>query len=78
MLVDVPLAELTRYLPAYLEQEPFWRESALPVTAANIYSALGMTPAVFGQDVDALPLAEVPVAGLRSEELKFLISRHDD
>lgn len=77
-LVDVPLVELALYLPAYLEQEPFWRESSLPVTAANIYSALGMTPAVFGQDFGALLLADVPISSLRSEELRFLANRRTD
>lgn len=77
-LVDVPLAELARDLPAYLEQEPFWRESALPLTAANIYAAVGMTPAVFGQSFGTPAPSNDIMAGLRSEELRFLANRHTD
>lgn len=77
-LVDVPVAELTRDLPAYLKQEPFWRESALLVTAANIYAAVGMVPAVFGQDLTTTPPINDAMADLRSEELRFLANRHAD
>ncbi len=75
-LVDVSSAELARFLPAYLEHEPFWRESALPLTAANIYAAVGMVPAVFGQSFGTPVPGEVSIAGLRSEELLFLENRH--
>ncbi len=75
-LVDVQVAELARDLPTYLEQEPFWRESALPLTAANIYAAVGMVPAVFGQDFSTLAPGDDTVAGLRLEELHFLANRH--
>lgn len=72
-LVDVPVAELARHFPAYLEQEPFWRESVLAVTAANIYAATGMVPAVFGHGLPAL--AASPIIDLRAEELRFLANR---
>ncbi len=75
-LVDVPVAELARDLPAYLEQEPFWRESALPLTVANIYAAVGMKPAVFGLIFDKPTPGDDTMAGLRSEELRFLANRH--
>lgn len=75
-LVEVPQAELARDLPAYLEQDPFWRESALPVTAANIYASVGMIPAVFGQDLKLPPPCGDVIVGLRSEELRFLANRH--
>lgn len=74
-LVDVPSAELARDLPTYLEQEPLWRESALPLTAANIYAAVGMVPAVFGQGFSMLASVDDTVASLRSEELRFLANR---
>jgi nucleoside-diphosphate-sugar epimerase len=74
-LVDVPAAELARDLPTYLEQEPFWRESALPLTAANIYAAVGMVPAVFGQGFSMLANVDDTVASLRLEELRFLANR---
>ena len=77
-LVDVPAAELARDLPTYLEQEPFWRESALPRTAANIYSAVDMVPAVFGQNFSMLAPGDDTVASLRLEELRFLANRHAD
>ncbi len=73
-LVDVPVAELARHFPAYLEQEPFWRESALAVTAANIYAAVGMVPAAFGHGLPAL--AASPIIDLRAKELRFLANRH--
>lgn len=75
-LVDVPVAELAQYLPAYLEQEPFWRESTLPLTAANIYAALGMEPAVFGLAFSTPTPGDDTMASLRSEELRFLANRH--
>lgn len=75
-LVDVPMAELARELPNYLEHEPLWRESALPLTEANIYAAVGMAPAVFGLAFNTpMPDGET-VADLRSEELSFLENRH--
>lgn len=77
-LVDVPVAELARDLPVYLEQEPFWRESALPVTTANIYAAVGMVPAVFGLAFSTPAPGDDAMAGLRSEELHFLANRHAD
>lgn len=75
-LVDVPVAEVARDLPAYLEQEPFWRESALPLTAANIYAAVGMRPAVFGLAFSKPTPGDDTIVALRSEELRFLASRH--
>ena len=77
-LVDVPAAELCRDLPAYLEQEPFWRETLLPVTAANIYTAMGMKPAVFGEDFSSLVYGGDAMSGLRYEELRFIANRHTD
>ncbi|MDK9713638.1 MAG: hypothetical protein OEL86_05925 [Sulfuritalea sp.] len=72
-LADVSVAELARDFPVYLEQEPFWRESALPVTEANIYAAVGMEPAIFGHGLPAL--AASPTIDLRAEELRFLANR---
>jgi nucleoside-diphosphate-sugar epimerase len=77
-LVDVSISELARDLPAYLEKEPFWREIALPVTAANIYSAVGMAPAIFGEYFSRLAHGGEAMVGLRSEELRFLANRHAD
>ena len=75
MLVDVPVAELVRNFPAFLDHEPFWRESALPVTEANIYAAVGMEPAAFGRGLHALAQATPATVNLRSEELRFLANR---
>jgi 2'-hydroxyisoflavone reductase len=77
-LVGVPVAELSRDLSEYLEQEPFWRESSLPVTAANIYSAVGMLPTVFGETFVVPALSDNAKSGLRSKELLFLAKRHVD
>ena len=75
-LMDVPMGELARDLPAYLEQEPFWRETALPVTEANIYAAVGVTPATFGNELQTSVLAASSAVNLlRSEELRFLANR---
>lgn len=75
-LVDVPVAELARNLPDYLVQEPFWRESALPPTAANIYAAVGMAPPIFGLSFNTLTHVDKAVANLRLKELRFLANRH--
>lgn len=75
-LVDVPLDELSRDLPDYLKLEPFWRESALPITVANIYSAVGMTPNVFGLSFSMALLSDDTVDALRSKELTFLANRY--
>ena len=77
-LVDLPVAELARDLPVYLDQEPFWRESALPLTAANIYAAVGMAPAVFGLTFRTPVPEDGTMACLRSEELHFLANRYAD
>ena len=74
-LVDVPVAELVRDFPVFLEYEPFWRESVLPVTEANIYEAVSMLPAVFGEGLNALAHGAPPIVNLRSEELRFLANR---
>lgn len=74
-LVDVPVAELARDFPVFLEREPFWRESALPVTEANIYAAVGMKPAAFGCWLHAPAPVATPTENLRSEELRFLANR---
>ena len=75
-LVDVPVAELARDLPDYLEQEPFWRESALPPTAANIYAAVGMVPSIFSLTFNTLTPVDKAVADLRLKELRFLANLH--
>jgi nucleoside-diphosphate-sugar epimerase len=72
-LMDVPVAELARDFPVYLEQEPFWRESALAVTEANIYSAASLVPAIFGDELPAL--VTIPTRNLRIEELRFLANQ---
>jgi hypothetical protein len=77
-LVDIPVADLARDLPTYLEQEPFWRESALPLTEANIYAAVGMVPAAFGQDFSMHTSSDNTLTSLRLEELRFLANRHAD
>ncbi len=43
-LVPVARHRLEAVLPAYLEAEPLWRESALPLSAANIFDAVGHAP----------------------------------
>jgi nucleoside-diphosphate-sugar epimerase len=77
-LVDVPMAELALNLPAYLEREPFWRETALPLTDANIYAAVGMTPAVFGQILTKPEPSTDIDDGLRLHEINFIANRHID
>ena len=75
-LVNVPVTELARDFSIFLEHEPFWRESALPVTEANIYAAVSMLPAVFGKGLHALTHGAPAIVNLRSEELRFLANRH--
>lgn len=74
-LVEVSAAELAQTLPAYLEQEPFWRESALAPTEANLYAALGRSPAAFGH-CPPWPAGVRPADELRPDELRFLAHRH--
>ena len=75
-LIDVSVAELESKLPVFLDHEPFWRESTLPVTGANIYDAVGITPAVFGHGLHALANNTTSAnINLRLEELRFLANR---
>ena len=75
-LIDVSVTELEINFPFFLDHEPFWRESPLPVTEANIYDAVGLTPAVFGHGLYTLaPNATSANVNLRLEELRFLANR---
>jgi nucleoside-diphosphate-sugar epimerase len=75
-LIDVSVAELKKKLPVFLDHEPFWRESALPVTEANIYDAVGIPPAVFSHGLYALTNNTTSAnINLRLEELHFLANR---
>lgn len=74
-LIDVPMADLERDFPIYLDREPLWRESSLPITSANIYAAVGIVPAIFGQEFfDSAP-SYSPLDDLRKEEFDFLAKR---
>ena len=76
--VDVSVEELTQNLPAFLDKEPFWRETALPLTAANIFSAVNMKPNQFGKHITMPANIDSATDELRSLELKFLAGREDD
>lgn len=74
-LVDVPAMELADCLPEFLEKEPFWRESALPISSANIFEAAGISPSSFAQKC-SIPLREhCETDVLREQELSFLADR---
>lgn len=76
--VDISIEELSQNLPAYLDKEPFWRETALPLTAANIFSAINMKPIQFGKRITIPANINNATDDLRSLELKFLAGRTDD
>ena len=76
--VDVSIEELAQNLPAFLDKEPFWRETALPLTAANIFSAINMKPTPFGKHITMPADIDNATDDLRSLELKFLAGRTDD
>lgn len=73
---DVSQEDLLMALPSYLDEEPLWRESSLPITPANVYVSVGMAPAVFGRRTMSRPTVNAQVDGLRAEELRFLASRN--
>lgn len=75
LLVDVPLIELDQHLPSYLENEPFWRETALALTKANIYKAVGVIPKTFGIDLRMPICINASIDNLRLDELMFLEER---
>lgn len=76
--VDVSIEELSQKLPAFLHREPFWRETTLPLTAANIFSAVNMKPNQFGKHITMPANIDNATDDLRSLELKFLAGRDDD
>ena len=47
--VSVDEDDLREKLPKYLEKEPLWRESALSITEANIFTAIKLKPKPFGK-----------------------------
>ena len=76
--VDVSIEELSRNLPAFLCREPFWRETALRVTSANIFSAINMKTVQFGKDIAMPANINTITDDLRSLELQFLADRNYD
>ena len=69
---DVSTDALSQKLPSYLAKEPFWRERSLPVTSANIFSAVKIKPAQFEKHIIKPHNIEKTADELRSFELKFL------
>jgi len=74
-LIDVPMSEIRASIPEYLDVEPFWRETALPVSRANIFTALGLPPESFAFTKAMTIRPEGPISTLRIQELKFLENR---
>jgi nucleoside-diphosphate-sugar epimerase len=75
VLIDVPKSEILASIPDYLGDEPFWRETALPVSDANIFNALGLMPEAFYFTGSAITRTEAAVSKLRMKELEFLENR---
>jgi len=74
-LADVPSAELANKLPDYLEQEPFWRESALPLTKANIFDTVGLKASIFEKLLNLKPRICKITKKMRCKEIQFLENR---
>lgn len=74
-LVDVPAKELVNSLPGFLDKEPFWRESALPISRANIFEAVGVSPAILAQNSSIPFKVCCETDELRRQELIFLADR---
>ena len=74
-LVDVPAKELENSLPGFLDKEPFWRETSLPISSANIYEAVGVSPRLFAQNRTISLKTYSEVDELRQQELIFLVDR---
>lgn len=77
-LVDVSVAELAKDLPLYLDKEPFWRETSLPLTLANIFSSLDLPPVLFSEHISMTIYNDDPTAGLRRKELQLIANRCHD
>jgi nucleoside-diphosphate-sugar epimerase len=74
-LIDVPMSEIRAGIPEYLDKEPFWRETAMPTSQANIFTALGLLPESFAFTEAETIRAEGTISKLRIQELKFLENR---
>jgi nucleoside-diphosphate-sugar epimerase len=74
-LIEVPIPEILSAIPEYLNQEPFWKESSMLLSNANIFSALGLLPEVFGFTGAATIRADRIISKIRMKELKFLENR---
>ena len=77
-LVDVSVAELAKNIPVYLDKEPFWRETSLPITLANIFSAVNMGPVLLSDHISMPIYHDDPTAGLRRKELQLIANRYHD
>lgn len=72
-IVDVPSATLAEHLPAYLEQEPFWREVSVSPSERNIFSTTGIVTTPHSQWLRGLRGVPDPsFAALRAKELTFI------
>ena len=77
-LIDVPISEIRASIPEYLYEEPFWRETAMPISDANIFTALGMTPEKFSFNKASSIRASGAISKLRMQEIKFLENRKNN
>ncbi len=53
--VEISEQVLLQRLPQYLEDEPLWRESEIPITDHNIFQAVGLQPTPRREWLSALP-----------------------
>jgi len=74
-LIEVPMSEIRAGIPEYLDEEPFWRETVMPISQANIFTALGLLPESFAFTKAETIRAEGAISKLRMQELKFLENR---
>ncbi len=77
-LIDVPMAEIQSSIPEYLDEEPFWRETPMSISEANIFTALGMIPETFSFNKTTTIRANGTISKLRMQELKFLENRKNN
>lgn len=73
--VNISAHELELTFPRYVTDEPFWRETPLAPTAANIFTTLGTIPHVYDFCPPWITGTGVSNDNLRSQEIYFLAHR---
>lgn len=70
--VDASVDLLMEKLPAYLDAEPLWRESPLPKTAANLFTALRISATPPTEWLSRLPKITGGADVIRAAEIAFI------